>query len=105
MRRVVGKDGTRYREHLEVLAKRGRPDAIAELKGPPEPVELKYLLDMFNSLERGRRFGMNGPEPFTWENIESWARLFDEDLEPHEVDALKLLELVSLAAQQKRTES
>lgn len=43
-----------------------------------------------------RRYGMNGSEPFTPSDIDAANRLFDWQLQPHEVEALSLMDSAML---------
>src|SRR5690606_35023770 len=88
------KDGIPYRKFLEAAAKRGHPESIRKLEGPPVPAALAYLWEYFSELEMGRRVGMNGREPLTYESIDAWSRLLDHRVRPHEVRALMLLDQV-----------
>lgn len=84
------------RAQLEVAAARGSVRARAALEGPPAPPELEYLLGWAIELGEGRRYGMNGPEPISYTDIDAWARLTGRAPAPHEVQALVLLDRARL---------
>lgn len=96
--RKPAKEGSRVttRESLEVSAQRGVASAIRELAAePPLPECMAGLWERFQTLDQMRDEGMNGPKGFTPEHIRSAALLFDWHLQPHEVDALRTLDLVT----------
>lgn len=94
--RELAKDGSSIREHLQAAADRGRQVAIDKLNGPAFPDALAYLYGWLLELDGARSVGMNGLESFTFQMVESWARLTDRSPEPHEVDALMYLGRVFL---------
>lgn len=94
------KDGIAQRVHLQGLVKRGplHPHyawALRELMGPEIPEAVEYLWDRFQILNGMRHEGVHGPAPFTPETIYAANELFCWQLEPQEVDALRLLDLAS----------
>lgn len=68
----------------------------SELLGPEIPDALSYLWDWLMELDVAREIGANGPLPFTYQQLDAWARLTDRDPTPLEVDALMKLGLVLL---------
>lgn len=74
--------------HLAVRARRGSVYAATELAGPESSEAITYLRGWFIELARTRGWSMTGPNPLTYENIESWARLTGRSPEPYEVEAL-----------------
>lgn len=90
------KGGASQRVHLENAAERGNANAIALLTPPPFPDALAYLWEQFVRLNTMRDVGMNGPKRFTPTLIRDAALLFDWDLQPHEVEALTALDVVTL---------
>ena len=91
-------DGSTERAHLEVLAKRGDPRAIAALKSPVEfPEPLGTLWDRFQMLSRVRAPGIAGPALVTLTEIKAANDLLQWDLQPHEVEALHLIDMAMLA--------
>jgi len=97
-------DGRSSREHLEFLAERGHPTAIAELEGAECPMALTGLWSVFLDLSAGRTSNGFGPNPLTFAEREAYLRLYDTVLSPWEHDLLTQLDLVYLenvAAMQK----
>lgn len=89
--------GVSYREHLEGLARRGKPDAIRALNSGPEmPACTGYLYAWFMQLAASRRQGMNGLERITFSDIDAWSRLTGNQPESHEVDALLMIDFAFL---------
>lgn len=62
---------------------------------PLTPEVGRYLLNWFWQLSRKRR---PGPEPLTWTDIDSWARMTHTPIEPHEVQALMRIDDVWMKA-------
>lgn len=91
--RQTQKDGHPLRQHWEAAVRMGRK-TLEELEGPPIPPQLDYLFDWLLELDRARDHGMGGPKPFSYPQLESWARLTGREPEPHEVEALIYLGLV-----------
>lgn len=87
-------DGVPQWEYWQHAAQRGNPEAIARLQGPPYPEELDYLWRWAQDLHGRSGIGMAGIEPLTYSTIHSWAELTDQWPEPHEVEALILLDAV-----------
>ena len=68
-------DGSPVISHWRVAAKRGDPKILAKLYGPPFPEALRDVYEEYRELAQGRRYGMNGPEPLCYVDIDAWARL------------------------------
>lgn len=68
--------------------------AQAELDGPPAPVALEYLLRWSWELHGRSGVGMDGYAPLTFTAIRDWAVLTEREIEPHEVQALMVLDAV-----------
>lgn len=99
------KDGKTARAVLESAARKGSAFAQSKLQGPEIPEGLAYLwFDRFLPLHRMRRYGMNGPEVFGPADIEAANRLFDWDLQPHEVEVLTLVDRVYLFPPKREAE-
>ena len=81
-----------YGEHLGQLARQGDAKAIAELDGPPFPEELRYVHDWLLQLHGRSGLGFGGIAPLSHQEVEAWARLRDVAPEPHEVEALMVLD-------------
>jgi hypothetical protein len=90
------KDGSTREQYLMAAAARGNTKAMQALEGPPFPDALDGLWHIFERLDALRGVGFNGPERFTPGHIADGARLFGWTLEPHEVEALVALDLVTL---------
>jgi hypothetical protein len=86
------KDGSSSRDHLLFRAKQGNAVAIAELAEPPYPETLEYLHGWFGKLNGMRREGMSSIAPFTSGDILAADQLFDWGIEPHEAEALVVLD-------------
>jgi len=78
-------------QHLEQAAKRN-PMVAAKLDGPPFPEELRYLHDWLLQLHGRSGLGFGGIAPLSHQEVEAWARLRDVAPEPHEVEALMVLD-------------
>jgi len=88
-------NGTPYRDHLELKAKRGDAKAIRELEPPCDPPDvLLYLMDWAYELVGRSGATMAGLAPLSYPTVESWARLMDLTLSPLEVRALIALDAV-----------
>ena len=84
-------DGKPLRFHLQQAEQAlGRP--VAELVGPPIPAELSYLWAWFRSLSNSREQG----RAISFSEIKAWAVLNRYVLEPFELDALRVLDIVFL---------
>jgi hypothetical protein len=84
------------RAHLEEAAARGNPHAIAALAGPEFPEALHYLWERFERLDAMREAGFHGPARFSPPFLDAAGRLLGWRLAPHEVEALMLLDAVTL---------
>ena len=45
-------------------------------------------------MSSGRQYGMNGPQPLSWNDISQYLLLMDEILEPFETRIIRLLDNV-----------
>lgn len=63
-----------------------------ELKLPDFPDAGQYLWDYFIDLNKGRFSGMNGPEAFSWRDIEAWCNLRGNTLSSEELDILMAID-------------
>lgn len=81
------------RDHLEYLAERGDSSAQAELDAEPQcPEEVKYLVEWAYLLFGRSGAGLSGPNPLSFNTVEAWARLYDLEVSPLEVEALVWLD-------------
>lgn len=85
--REVQDDKKPWRVHLKRLVEMGRRP-VEELEGPEVPDAVEYLWDWLLELDGMRHIGMNGPEPFTPEMVEAWARMSGNEVTPAEFRAL-----------------
>lgn len=101
----VEKNGQTARSLLESAARKGSAYAQSKLQGPEIPEPLAYLwFDRFLPLHGMRRYGMNGAELFGPPDLEAANRLFDWDLQPHEVEVLTLLDRATVFPPKKKAE-
>ena len=49
---------------------------------------------MFGELSAGRTYGMNGPNPLTWADIDAWARLSGWPVKSHQIAVLRAMDAV-----------
>jgi hypothetical protein len=95
-----GKDGVSAREHLEgrlrMALLMGKSPVIEGLDPPPFPDCLTYLRDWLFELHGRSGLGMSGAAPLSYATIEYWAKLNDITVQPHEVQALLVLDSVYL---------
>lgn len=92
---IPNKDGTVEKEHLERLKQSGRD--IAELEPPCEfPKLLSYIWAAFSVLNRRRSQGMNGPNPITFMEVDSWIKTTDQVIKPKDVETILKLDDVFL---------
>lgn len=99
---MVQKDRSTLREQYENHWKQTgeKPDA---LDFEPCPEELKYLWRWFVELNQGRGNSGFGPCALSYLEIEAWSRLNRVVLMPHELKALKQLDVVYLNSQGEAT--
>ena len=95
-RRVKGGKGkTTEKDHLEQVAKQlgkqledieqANADAIF-------PDVASHLWVAFTQLHDGRTYGMSGPNPISYDIIDSWCRLSGIDLSYWEIEIIKSLD-------------
>lgn len=89
-------DGSTRRKYLEKSAERGNVVAIAALRGPEIPDVIAYLLNDLDELHGRSGVDMNGLLPLTYATLSAWAALRGRRLQPHEVDALLVLDAIRL---------
>lgn len=71
--------------------------ALAQLEDAPEiPFYLEHIWTWFWQVHRGRTYGMSGPSPLTWPDIQSWTTLLQTNIRPIEVEILKEIDSVYL---------
>ena len=69
---------------------------VPELDGPELPTKVAYLYRWFIELNKARSYGMNGPNPIGYKEIQSWAEMTKRKLSSFEVMALKEIDLTIL---------
>jgi len=67
---------------------------FAELQEPEVNQAGKYVLMMFFELNNARQQGMNGPLPISYTELKAYSDLNDAELEPWEVNAIRLCDRV-----------
>lgn len=88
---MPGKDGTRPRDHLEKMAyQKGKRPAALDSVVIPDGWGL--LWDIFGALSARRGNSGFGPQPLTFMEIESWARLFQVRLSVMEVRLIEAMD-------------
>ena len=95
-------DGATARDSYLVMAQRARRTfgegssehqaALDALDGPPAPGALAYLLGWLNEVFGRSGANEQGLTPLTFTTLVDWARLTGRKPQPHEVDALLLLD-------------
>lgn len=88
------KDGKPYRLHLERAAAQGVDRAVRALEGPPMPEALQYLHNWLYELHGRSGVDLGGLSPLTYGTIAAWAQLTDRAPQPHDVQALLMLDLI-----------
>lgn len=54
------------------------------------------LLEAFTALSRARSYGMNGPNPISWQDLFAWSRMMRQPVEPRHVEIIMALDEVWL---------
>jgi len=65
-----------------------------ELVLPQFPDSARYVWSTFNEMSAGRTYGMNGPNPLSWEGIKAWSDLHGIPLSPWELETIKALDMM-----------
>jgi hypothetical protein len=89
------KGQTTERDHLEQVAKQLGKDVeqIEEFNQRAFfPDAASHLWAAFLSLHDGRTYGMSGPNPISYDIIESWCSLMNIRLLPWEIEIIKSLD-------------
>lgn len=94
--RAKAQDGATREAHLQAAAARGHAAAIMALEGPAFPEALRGLWTIFERLDTMRGVGMHGMDRLSPTLIGDASRLLGWALAPHEVEALFLLDAVTL---------
>ena len=64
--------------------------AMEQLENVPEiPFYLTHIWDWFWQIHKGRSYGMSGPNPLTWPDIEAWRNILNIQIRPLEVELIK----------------
>ena len=85
------------RDHLEQVAKQtGKP--IEEVNDFNEsaifPDAASHLWKAFIELHKGRTYGMNGPNPISYDLMHNWSKLSGITLDYWEVDIMQSLDSI-----------
>jgi len=91
------KDGRTLAAHLRLAAKLDAR-AAADLAGPPFPQDCAYVWTWFCELSAARTYDDGRPQPISYTEIKSWAYLTGRQPQPWEVEWLRELDAVWLAA-------
>ncbi|SKA26297.1 phage tail assembly chaperone [Consotaella salsifontis] len=70
---------------------------------PRVPEAGRLLWRWFGELHDARGYGMTGPNPISFAEIEAWARLRRLPLQPHHVEILRAMDAAWIEAAQKRS--
>lgn len=95
------KDGHSYRQHVERAAAAGSKVAQAELQGPVLPMSCAHVWAWFLELAAARSANGTSLNPVGFADIDAWARLTGRRPTPWEVGALRALDTVWLAPDEK----
>lgn len=95
LRQPVDTGGT-VRSHLTALARMGKESARRELEVPPCPPQIQYLVEMAQALWGRSGASQVGLLPLSPTVLKDFCILTGEEIEPHEVEALFLLDAVML---------
>lgn len=90
-----GKGKTTERDHLEQVAKQlGKQlEDIEQFNAEAIfPDVASHLWAAFIELHNGRTYGMSGPNPISYDIIESWCNLSSIDLSYWEIEIIKSLD-------------
>ena len=93
------------RDHLKVAAARGSVAARRRLEGPPLPPEVAYIWDWFRQLTAARAYGIGGPSPISYPDIQAWIALTATPITPWEIGVLRSLDQSFLVTCMKADEA
>lgn len=98
------KDGATLRDHLLAVKRQihKTPKELEELTSVKCPPLLHYMWLAFLELNSGRGSSGFGPQPLSYQEIESWARLTRRHLTAWQVQLLKRLDAMYLSKQAKQ---
>lgn len=96
-----------YRATLQGLLERTNKPARkaeleAELRQPPCPPQMIYLLKHWQRLRRRKGSAGHGPQPWEWTDLEAYCRFYNFHPAPWELDILENLDDLYLAEQAAR---
>ena len=74
----------------------------AELATPPFPVALSYAWQAWARIRRRKSYGMSGPNPIEWPDIDAFCRRTGVRLDPRDIE---LIEAVDDAFLEKSAEN
>jgi hypothetical protein len=93
-------EGVPLRLHLEQEEK-VTGVAPEELRLPDFPDVARHVWDHFLSIHQGRSYGINGPNPISFQDIHFWSQLTGWTLSPWEVSTIKKLDVVFLSKKEE----
>lgn len=93
-------EGIPLRAHLEQEEK-VTGQTPPELDMPDFPDVARHVWDHFLSIHQGRTYGINGPNPISYQDIESWTRLMGWTLGAWEISAIKRLDAAFLSKREE----
>jgi hypothetical protein len=93
--RVAG-DGEAVSDHL-AAARRGRVTQEEEDYAPPLAEEVEHLWAIWRDLHSARGSGFSS-NPISWSDLDAYARLLDEPLEPWEARAIRAVDDAYIAS-------
>jgi hypothetical protein len=91
-------DGTTERAHLEAAARQGDRRAAAELRVDPLPDAIRPVWNAFTELHEARGSSGHAPAAVTWQDIAAWQSVSGIELSRWEVECLRALDGVAMAA-------
>jgi len=65
------------------------------------PDAASHLWSVFIQLHKGRTYGMNGPNPISYELIHNWSNISGITLDYWEVDIMQSLDMIWIEASSK----
>lgn len=93
-------EGVSLRSHLEQEEK-VTGVTPQELLMPEFPDVASHVWSYFLSIHQGRSYGISGPNPVSYQDIEAWSRLTGWTLTPWELSAVKKLDAVFLSKREE----
>jgi hypothetical protein len=96
---TAGADGASLREHLTALSKIPGAPRPPELDIPTSPPAMyMHLWRTFQTLSAGRQFNNGYPQPLSFVEIAAYSTLYGDRLSRFDLDALRELDVIWIAA-------